>query len=99
MAEREYEFTQAGADTLLFDRGADLGTSARFGFMYGKEAYRRVRMTLTTAGAETRVTGKPCVVINRGTAFEREEADNSQGARNLIQQILEKIRDLAQATQ
>jgi hypothetical protein len=97
MVERGYQVTSAAADTLLFDRTAELGASAKYGFMYGKEAWRRVRMTLAPAGAATRVTARPALLINRGNAFEREEVDTSEGARNLMQQILEKIRDQAQA--
>ncbi len=96
MAEREYQVTPSAADTLLFDRTAELGAGAMYGFVYNKEAWRRVRMTLTSTGAATRVTARPAVVINRGTAFEREDPDNSEGARKLLQQILEKIRDQAQ---
>lgn len=97
MADRGYLATPSGADTLLFDRTAELGAGAMYGFLYSKEAWRRVRLTLIPEGAAMRVTASPALLTNRGTAFEREEADKSGSARELMQGILEKIREQAEA--
>jgi hypothetical protein len=96
MADRGYVATPAGTNTLLFDRTADLGASAMSGFLHDKDAWRRVRITLMPAGAATRVTASAALVINRGSANEREETDKSEGARQQMQGILERIRDQAQ---
>jgi len=92
MAHREYTFTPAQTNTLLFDRTADLGSTLRIGFTDGKMAWRRVRIRLIPDGTATRVTAEPSLVVNRGDPNEREEPDNSDGARQAMQEILEKIR-------
>jgi len=67
-----------------------------YGFVYNKGGLAARSDDADYHRRATRVTARPGVVINRGTAFEREDPDNSEGARKLIQQILEKIRDQAQ---
>jgi hypothetical protein len=92
MTDRDYSLVQAGTDTLLFDRTADLGSALRIGFTDGKTAWRRVRIRLIPVGAATRVTAEPSLVINRGDPNEREEPDNSSSAHQVMLEILEKIR-------
>jgi hypothetical protein len=92
MADRDYSVTPVGADTLLFDRTADLGSTLRMDFLEGRKAWRRVRIRLFPTGATTRITAEPSLVVNRGEPFEHEEPDNSGSAREAMQGILESIR-------
>ncbi|MBI1177285.1 hypothetical protein GC207_07585 [bacterium] len=91
-----YALTPAGTDTLLFDRATDLGSTLRIAFTDGRAAWRRVRIRFITAGAATRVTAEPSLVINRGELHEHEEPDNSGSARQAMQEILAKIQNEAE---
>jgi len=97
LADRGYVATKTEGGTLSFDRGADLGSGAMYGFLYDKEAWRRIRITLTREGAATRLTATGAVVTNRGTAFENEELDTGAGGAQQMQAVLEQIRQRAQA--
>jgi len=97
LADRGYLAGKAEGGTLTFDRTADLGPSALNGFLYDKQAWRRIRITLVREGTGTRLTASGAVVTNRGTADEREERDASAGGAHQMQAVLEQIRERAQA--
>jgi hypothetical protein len=96
MSERGYQATPSGEDTILFDRSADLGSSAMHGFLYGKEVWRRVRIRMTPDGPAVRLTAEPSLVLNRATQFEKEETDKSDSARKVMHEILARIHSEAQ---
>jgi hypothetical protein len=96
MSERGYEVNPVGDDTLVCDRSADLGSSAKYTFLYGKESWRRVRIRMSPADTAVRVTAEPFLVINRASQFEKEEADQSESARKVMGEILARIQSESQ---
>ena len=99
MSERGgYVLTPVGADTLVFDRKAEFGSTVGSSLVYGKEAWRRVRVRLVPVGGATLVTAEPSLVVDRGTTFEREEADTSDNAGKVMREILGKIQGEAQGS-
>jgi len=97
LADRGYLPGKTEGGTLTFDRTADFGPSVRFGSLYDKPAWRRIRLTLAREGAATRVTASGAVVTNRGTADEREEKDTRASGAHQMQAVLDQIRERAQA--